>query len=110
MAGAIGRPINGANQMTLPTTPRFELGQVCATPGAMATLQGDLNLAAMLVRRHACGDFGEIDAEDAGLNVQAIKLGRARIMSVYKLFKAGTLWIITEADRSVTTLLTPSCY
>ena len=89
---------------------RFEPGLVAATPGALEVLKHDLDLASMLITRHICGDFGDIDAEDAGLNVEAIKLGRARIMSVYKLFHAGTVWIITEADRSSTTLLTPAEY
>jgi len=89
---------------------KFTPGIIAATPGALKVLNNDLDLASMLVSRHVCGDFGDIDAEDAGLNVEAIKLGRARIMSVYKLFQAGTVWIITEADRSSTTLLTPAEY
>jgi len=96
--------------MALSTTPRFTLGDVHATPGACDLLQGDMELLSMLVTRHAHGDFGDIDSEDAGLNVEAIRLGGARIMSVYKLIGAGTLWIITEADRSATTLLTPDEY
>jgi len=96
--------------MAMSQTPRFTLGSVHATPGAFQLLQGDLDLTAMLVTRHAHGDGGDLDAHDAGLNAEAIRLGGARIMSVYKLLGAGTLWIITEADRSSTTLLTPDEY
>lgn len=96
--------------MALQTTPRFTLGNIHATPGAFELLQGDLELAAMLISRHSRGDFGDICAEDAGLNAEAIRLGGRRIMSVYKLLGAGTLWIITEADRASTTLLTPDEY
>jgi hypothetical protein len=96
--------------MALSPTPLFPLGHVAATPGALAALSGYIDLAAMLVRRHSCGDGGDLDSHDAGLNAEAIRLGGARIMSVYKLFQAGTVWIITEADRSVTTLLTPDEY
>ena len=96
--------------MALSPVPLFTLGRVGATPGALALLHGDDNLASLLVTRHAHGDWGDIDDDDAGLNVQAVKLGGARILSAYKLFKAGTLWIITEADRSSTTILTPAEY
>jgi len=91
-------------------TPRFPIGQVVATPGAWSLLEKDIDLASMLVGRHACGDFGDICQDDAHLNVEAIRLGNRRVMSVYKLIGAGKLWIITEADRSVTTLLLPCDY
>ena len=90
--------------------PRFALGLIATTPGAFSLLQGDEKLAALLLARHASGDGGDIDAEDAGLNAEAIRLGGARIMSVYKLLGAGTVWLITEADRSSTTFLLPSEY
>lgn len=90
--------------------PRFALGLIAATPPALDLLQQDEGLALLLLARHASGDGGDIDSHDAGLNAEAIRLGGARILSVYKLIGAGTVWIITEADRSVTTLLTPSCY
>ena len=89
---------------------RFPLGQIAATPGALDLLSHDERLAALLLARHASGDGGDIDPEDAGLNAEAIRLGGARVMSVYKLLGAGTVWLITEADRSVTTFLLPSEY
>jgi hypothetical protein len=90
--------------------PRFALGLIAATQPALNLLQGDERLASLLLARHASGDGGDIDSHDAGLNAEAIRLGGRRILSAYKLLGAGTLWIITEADRSVTTLLTPACY
>jgi hypothetical protein len=49
----------------------------------------DAGLAALLLMRHAAGDGGDIDSHDAGLNAEAIKLGGARVLSVYKLLGAG---------------------
>ena len=90
--------------------PRFALGLIAATPPALDLLQQDEGLALLLLARHASGDGGDIDCHDAGLNAEAIRLGGRRIMSVYKLLGAGTVWLITEADRSTTTFLTPACY
>lgn len=87
----------------------FKLGQIVTTDGAFELLQGDIELAYMLLMRHQAGDFGDICAEDRGLNAEAVRLG-GRILSAYKLPAAGTLWVITEADRSSTTLLLPSEY
>lgn len=87
----------------------FKMGQVLATPGAMELLQDDTQLAAMLLARHQAGDFGDLDEHDRNLNAEAVRLG-GRILSAYKLPAAGTLWVITEADRASTTLLTPSEY
>lgn len=96
------------------TTPhfipaRFHLGQICATPGVLDATEGDAGLAALLLTRHARGDWGDICPEDAAANNDALENG-GRLMSVYKLFNGPTLWIITEHDRSVTTLLLPSEY
>jgi hypothetical protein len=96
------------------TTPhvipaRFHLGHIAATPGVLSALEGDSSLAALLLTRHARGDWGDICPEDAALNNEALE-GGGRIMSVYKLFAGATVWIITESDRSVTTLLLPDEY
>jgi hypothetical protein len=56
--------------------------------------------------RHAAGDWGEVDAEDWSLNDQAVNDG-TRLLSVYRTLKGNKLWVITEADRSVTTILLP---
>lgn len=89
--------------------PRFKLGSIFATFGAHEALQEDAELGALLLTRHAFGDFGDVCEEDRNLNVEAVKLG-GRILSVYKLPHGPTVWIITEADRSTTTLLLPEEY
>jgi hypothetical protein len=88
---------------------KFNLGNIYTTPGAFELLDGSVELAALLVQRHAMGDWGDICLEDVGINNEALKLG-GRLLSVYKLPLAGTLWIITEADRASTTLLLPEEY
>ncbi len=84
----------------------FELGQVVATPGAL-NLIGHADVYALL-RRHAAGDWGDLDAHDRRENARALKTG-ARILSAYET-PAGRVWIITEADRSSTCVLLPEDY
>lgn len=62
-----------------------------------------------LLSRHVRGDWGKIPPEDQGLNEEALASG-GRLMSVYPLRTGETIWIITEWDRSVTTLLLPEDY
>ncbi len=93
---------------TLGTTQLFPLGAVVATPGALDLLDRNGINATTYLMRHQCGDFGTIDSADAQENMTDIKY-RLRVLSAYDV---GTerLWIITEADRSSTTLLLPSEY
>ena len=86
----------------------IQLGQVVATPGALNLLQrANLNPFQML-SRHRSGDWGEVQTEDALANEAAAIHGN-RVISSYAV--AGErLWIITEADRSFTTLLLPQEY
>jgi hypothetical protein len=91
------------------TTPRFSLGQVVATPGALALLEESGENAAAFLSRHVRGDYGEICDEDCQLNDQAIMDG-SRVLSAYRTSKGDRLWIITEADRSSTCLLRPDEY
>lgn len=88
----------------------FPMGQVLVTPGALDLLQGDIDLAMLLLTRHQGGDFGDLDEHDRNLNVEAIRLGGRRVFSAYQLPAAGKLWVITEADRASTTMLTPDEY
>jgi hypothetical protein len=85
---------------------RFPLGQVVITANANAQLDPAAVQAGLL--RHAKGDWGDLDAEDAQLNEDALKHGD-RLLSAYG---NGDLrfWIITESDRSVTTILLPEDY
>lgn len=89
-------------------TTKFDLGQVLITPGAYEEL--NLMDAAYSLDRHAKGDFGEMCEEDKMLNDEAIVLGDGHIMSAYKDRNGIKFWIITEWDRSATTILLPSEY
>jgi hypothetical protein len=91
------------------TRPVLELGQAVATPGALEVLAAAHEAGQWYLRRHQCGDWGEMDADDWAANDRALREG-TRILSVYPLPTGEKLWIITEWDRSVTTLLLPSEY
>jgi hypothetical protein len=85
----------------------FPLGQTMSTPGALATLTGEELLDAL--GRHARGDWGDCSPEDAAANDQAL-LDGSRLFSVYHTAGGVKFWIITEADRGVTTVLLPDEY
>jgi hypothetical protein len=88
----------------------FSLGRVFGTPAALDAMHRANVTATELLLRHHSGDWGDINSEDIGLNEAALEIG-ARIFSVYKLAQTGaTIWVITEADRSSTTLLLPEDY
>lgn len=89
---------------------RFELGQVVATPGALKALEASGVSAHRLLWRHVTGDWGDLDDHDRAANERALLTGE-RLLSSYNL--PGTderIWIITEWDRSATTLLLPDEY
>lgn len=88
----------------------FPLGQCCITPGAQRKLES-INVAPVaLLRRHQSGDWQEMDRSDQAANREAIKNG-SRVFSAYKLTDARLrVWVITEADRSSTTILLPEEY
>jgi hypothetical protein len=89
---------------------RFALGQVVATPAALNALADAGMHPVELLNRHAAGDWGEVPDADALLNNQA-RVGGLRILSSYRLPKSGhRVWIITEADRTATTILLPEEY
>ncbi len=85
----------------------FPSGQIVATPGALELAEQGIDLLAYL-QRHLCGDWGELCDEDKAENDFSLKNG-FRLMSAYPT-PSGKLWIITEADRSVTTFLLPEEY
>ena len=85
----------------------FSPGQIVATPGAMELAEQGINLLVYL-SRHLQGDWGELDKEDKKENDLSVKNGY-RLLSAYKT-RLGKLWIITEADRNVTTFLLPEEY
>ena len=87
----------------------FPLGIIVATPGALAALEEVGLDPRVLLRRHMGGDWGDLDEEDRLLNEQAVHVG-TRILSSYTLQDGEQVWVITEADRSGTTLLLPEEY
>lgn len=89
--------------------PLFTLGQIVATPGALDLLDRTCTNAFDLLLRHQHGDWGSVPPEDAEENLRSIETG-CRILSSYFLNDTERLWIITEADRSSTTLLLPEEY
>ena len=85
----------------------FPPGQIVATPGALELTEQGVFLDTYL-KRHLRGDWGDLGEEDKAENEFSLNAGY-RLLSAYTT-PAGRLWIITEADRSVTTLLTPDEY
>ena len=89
---------------------RFDPGQVVMTHGVSALVQqGRLNPNVYL-RRHLGGDWGDLDDSDRRQNDAALKSGEDRLFSSYEVGPSLKVWVITEWDRSVTTLLLPSEY
>ena len=95
--------------MVAENTPRFPLGQIVATPGALAVLAESAESANVFLKRHNGGDWGDICQDDKNLNDAAIEEGD-RLLSAYKTSLGKRIWIITEGDRSVTTVLLPEEY
>jgi hypothetical protein len=90
-------------------TVTFILGQIVATRGALQALAASSQNPLEFLSRHARGDWGELCVEDREQNALALREGY-RLMSAYTLGNGEKLWIITESDRSVTTLLLPQEY
>lgn len=106
---------------------RFPLGRLYVTTGALYLLEeirdagkphsvqvaarsdNLMSLVLPYVRRHLSGDWGDVGLEDWNANDEALAFG-ARLLSAYELETQGRLWIITEADRSATTILLPAEY
>ena len=97
--------------VSLPTKPRhkFPSGRVMSTPGAMDALEKSGQPVAIFLLRHLSGDWGDVCSEDGKLNDAAIRDGE-RVLSAYELSTGVRIWIITERDRSYTTLTLPEEY
>jgi hypothetical protein len=89
--------------------PLFELGQLVATPGALAALEKSGQNAMEFLSRHVTGDWGEIPEEDKKENQFSLEKG-FRLMSSYRTTAGDRVWVITEGTRSHTTLLLPDEY
>ena len=93
----------------------FPLGIIAVTPGAIEAITGTAIFE--MIDRHVRGDWGVVDAEDGYANNDAIMNGN-RILSAYPIdpeqpckgWGDNCIWIITEADRSSTTVLLPEEY
>ncbi len=92
---------------TTTTCPKFSTGRVYMTPG----IQRKLSPASIFdaLARHVAGDWGDLDEEDRNTNDEALRFG-GRILSAYVDRHQTRFWIITEADRSSTTILLPEEY
>ena len=89
--------------------PRFDLGRIVATPGCLRAFEEAGVSPDGYLFRHHVGDWGDLDNEDKAENELSVEQG-FRILSAYTLPSGEKIWIITEADRSATTLLLPSEY
>ena len=90
----------------------FDIGKVVATRGVHERMTQDLQFMEFIGRclgRHVEGDWGEVCKEDREINQEALIIGN-RVMSVYSHVDNTKVWVITEADRSVTTVLFPEEY
>ncbi len=99
---------NHAEMLKMPGV-KFSLDQLVATPGAVQAIDESGQSPDFFLEKHLSGDWGEVDSEDSQLNDQALMDG-SRILSAYSTLKGKKLWVITEADRSVTTILLPDEY
>ena len=95
-------------------SPRFALGQVVATPGALKALEQAGEGVQKFLSRHVAGDWGDLDDEDKQLNDEALK-DDSRLLSAYTLTGGVRIWIITEAvgddgKRASTCVLLPEEY
>ncbi len=88
-------------------TVKFAYGMIVITPHALAELSRD-DIAGAL-NRHLTGDWGDLDEFDRNQNDYAVMYGH-RILSSYRSQSRTKFWVITEADRSVTTILLPEDY
>ena len=85
----------------------FPLGRLLATPGALAAVSGDEITEAL--DRHLRGDWGDVCEKDRQRNNAAVRTGE-RLLSAFHTQSGQKFWIITERDRSATTVLLPEEY
>jgi hypothetical protein len=109
-AGSGWTPLAGHGSRRWPERAlRFPLGRIVATPGALAAFEQAGESPLSFLTRHGSGDWGALDEQDREANERGVRSGE-RILSAYLLRTGERMWVITEADRSVTTLLLPSEY
>lgn len=101
--------------ITITTAPLFGLGQLVATPGALEAMRetegvDPYAVINQLLHRHVAGDWGDLGDDDKAANDKAVLDAEDRILSAYNLANGARVWIITEWDRSATTVLLPEEY
>jgi len=94
--------------------PRFQLGRTVATPASLRVLEDSNQTPHEFLHRHVHGDWGDLSADDAEANEEALQDG-SRILSAYILASGKKIWVITEAEndegkRASTTILLPDEY
>lgn len=89
--------------------PKFPLGKTVITRGADEAFAKTGDDPAIYLRRHHGADWGELSQEDVEVNEDGLK-NEGRLMSVYRIKDGTKIWVITEWDRSVTTILLPDEY
>jgi hypothetical protein len=94
---------------TLNRKQLFPLGQIVATPAALAALEANGQGCTDFLERHVHGDWGDLCEEDMQANEEAVEHG-LRILSAYRLEDGTRIWIISEANRSSYCCLLPSEY
>ena len=104
----LARELGKASEDEAPTG-LFALGRICITSGALEATRDAGEQPMELVRRHTRGDWSELDAADAARNRRAIDRGQT-ILSVYTLKTGQRVYVLTEYDRSATTVLLPADY
>lgn len=97
------------NADSTPSPVRFQLGRIFATPGAIDALEESKESAQTFINRHARLEQGELSGEDLKENLFSVNKS-LRIFSAFKTAKCVRIWVISEADRSATTILLPSEY
>ncbi|HCF1813063.1 MULTISPECIES: hypothetical protein [Stutzerimonas] len=90
--------------------PRFRAGKLLMTAGVNGLVQRGVFNPGPYLQRHLNGDWGDLCDDDRRQNDVALKSGEDRLLSSYQVTSDLKLWIITERDRSVTTLLLPEEY
>lgn len=103
-------PIGAASKfITGSKRGRFKLSSLLMTPGASDALLASYQVPPEFLLPHQHGDWGELDPEDRRENERALLHG-GRVFSAYRTRTEARLWVITEWDRSATTLLLPEEY
>ncbi len=108
--GEVYEPGSDDPELLRELVPLFPLGQVVATPGAIEVIERRKLNVGFLLLRHVTGDWGDLDDDDKAANDWAAVVGN-RILSAYgREGDPDQLWVITEADRSSTTIQLPKEY